>query len=415
MNILVLNCGSSSLKFQIIETDLDLIDKNADVMKAKGLIERIGSQALITLQANGKKPVKQATPLRDHRAALDYILRWIISPEAEIAGIQSLADLHAVGHRVVHGAEKFTKSVVITEEVIRGIEDCIELAPLHNPANLKGISAARELLGSGVPQAAVFDTSFHSTMPETSYIYAIPYQLYRRHKIRRYGFHGTSHRYVAYRYRQLTGTSREETNIITLHLGNGCSACAIRRGDSFDTSMGLTPLEGLVMGTRGGDIDPSVLEFLAHKEGMSLSEIDALLNKQSGLLGLSGLTNDMRDLLAEEQEHQDRRAKLAIDIFCLRVKKYIGAYLAEMGGADAIVFTGGIGENAAPVRQRICSGLEFLGIELDDSLNATMYGGKEGQIGKSSGRIKVFVIPTNEELLIARDTVRCVRNAPRRW
>jgi acetate kinase len=415
MNVLVLNCGSSSLKFQIIETDLDLIDKNADVMKAKGLIERIGSQALISLRANGKKPVKQATPLRDHRAALDYILRWIISPEAEIAGIQSLADLHAVGHRVVHGAEKFTKSVLITEEVIRGIEDCIELAPLHNPANLKGISAARELLGSGVPQAAVFDTSFHSTMPETCYIYAIPYQLYRRHKIRRYGFHGTSHRYVAYRYRQLTGNSREETNIITLHLGNGCSACAIRRGDSFDTSMGLTPLEGLVMGTRGGDIDPSVLEFLAHKEGMSLSEIDALLNKQSGLLGLSGLTNDMRDLLAEEREHQDRRAKLAIDIFCLRVKKYIGAYLAEMGGADAIVFTGGIGENATPVRQRICSGLEFLGIELDDSLNTTMYGGKEGQIGKPSGRMKVFVIPTNEELLIARDTVRCVRNAPRRW
>ena len=415
MNILVLNCGSSSLKFQIIETDLDIIEKNGDQQKAKGLVERIGGQSLVSFQATGRPTMKQAVALRDHRAALDYVIRWIISVESQVPGIRSLADIHAVGHRVVHGAEKFTKSVVIDETVIRGIEDCIDLAPLHNPANLKGINAARDVMGPGIPQVAVFDTGFHSTMPETSYLYAIPYQLYRRHKIRRYGFHGTSHRYVAYRYRQLTGKDVENTNVITLHLGNGCSACAIKAGSSYDTSMGLTPLEGLVMGTRGGDLDPSVIEFLSHKEAMSLGEIDALLNKQSGLLGLSGLTNDMRDLLAEENEHQDRRAKLAIDIFCQRAKKYIGAYLAEMGGADAIIFTGGIGENSPQVRQRICAGLEALGIELDEDANDKLVAGKEGEMGRPKSKIKLFVIPTNEELLIARDTVRSVRNAPRRW
>ncbi len=415
MNILVLNCGSSSLKFQIIETDLGAIEKNQDKQHAKGLIERIGSQSLITLQSGGKSAVRQAAPLRDHRSALDFLLRWMVSAEAGIPSIKSLGDIHAIGHRVVHGAEKFTRSVIIDDEVIKGIEDCIELAPLHNPANLKGIHAAMELFGLGIPQVAVFDTSFHSTMPEQSYLYAIPYQLYRRHKIRRYGFHGTSHRYVAYRYRQLMGTQREETNIITLHLGNGCSVCAIKGGNSIDTSMGLTPLEGLVMGTRSGDLDPSILEFLIHKEGMSIAEVDTLLNKQSGLLGLSGLTNDMRDLIAEETEHQDRRAKLAIDIFCLRVKKYVGAYLAVMGNADAIIFTGGIGENAASIRARIAGGLAHMGIEIDDTLNASMTGGKEGEIGKKGSKIRLLVIPTNEELLIARDTVRCVKDAPRRW
>ncbi|MEX1139391.1 MAG: acetate kinase [Bacteroidota bacterium] len=414
MNILVLNCGSSSLKFQVIATDLELIEKDADRQLARGLIERIGSQSLITLEASGKPAVRQAAPLRDHRAALDFLLRWIVSPEAGIEGIRSMGDIHAVGHRVVHGAEKFTRSVVIDAEVIKGIEDCIELAPLHNPANLKGIHAAREIIGTGVPQVAVFDTSFHSTMPETSYLYAIPYQLYRRHKIRRYGFHGTSHRYVAYRYRQLMAAKRDEVNIITIHLGNGCSICAIKNGNSMDTSMGLTPLEGLMMGTRSGDIDPSILEFLMHKEGMSIPEVDALLNKQSGLLGISGLTNDMRDLLAEEKEHQDRRAKLAIDLFCGRIRKYIGAYLAEMGGAKAIVFTGGIGENSPVIRQRVLEGLGFLGLEIDESLNKGMVGGKEGEIGKK-GSMLIFVIPTNEELLIARDTVRSVKNAPRRW
>jgi acetate kinase len=261
----------------------------------------------------------------------------------------------------------------------------------------------------------VFDTSFHSTMPEVSYLYAIPYPLYVRHRIRRYGFHGTSHRYVAYRYRQLTGRALEETNIITVHLGNGCSACAIHKGESINTSMGLTPLEGLVMGTRGGNIDPSVLEFLHHKEGMSFNELDALLNKQSGLLGISGLTNDMRDLLEEERVHQDRRARLAIDIFCLRVKHYLGSYLAQMNGADAIVFTGGIGENSPEIRARICGELDFFGIAVDEAKNRAAVSGKEGDVAAADARLRVFVIPTNEELLIARDTVRCVRNAPRRW
>jgi acetate kinase len=415
MNVLVLNCGSSSLKFQVIETDLDLIERNADQQKAKGLIERIGSEALITFQVGGRPAVKRATPLRDHKAALEYLLRWLVSPEAAIAGVQSLGDIHAVGHRVVHGAEKFTRSVTLDDVVIRQIEDCIDLAPLHNPANLKGIYASREILGAGAPQVAVFDTSFHSTMPETSFLYAIPYPLYVRHKVRRYGFHGTSHRYVAYRYRQLTGKSLEDTHIITVHLGNGCSACAIKNGESIDTSMGLTPLEGLVMGTRGGDIDPSILEFLHHKEGMSFAELDTLLNKQSGLLGLSGLTNDMRDLLQEEKEHQDRRARLALDIFCLRARKYIGSYLARMNGADALVFTGGIGENSPEIRQRICAEMDFLGIELDQEKNAETAGGREADIAAAGSRVRVFVIPTNEELLIARDTVRCVRNAPRRW
>jgi acetate kinase len=246
-----------------------MIEKDADKQLAKGLIERIGSQALVTLQATGRTPIKHASGLRDHRLALDHVIKWIISDDSQIPEIKSLTDIHAVGHRVVHGAEQFVKSIIIDEKVIRGIEDCIDLAPLHNPANLKGIHAARELLGSGIPAVAVFDTSFHSTMPEVSFLYAIPYQLYQRHKIRRYGFHGTSHRYAAYRYRQLTGKSREETNVITLHLGNGCSACAIKNGESYDTSMGLSPLEGLVMGTRGGDIDPAVLEFLSHKEGMT--------------------------------------------------------------------------------------------------------------------------------------------------
>lgn len=415
MNILVLNCGSSSLKFQIIETDLELIDQNADKQHAKGIIERIGSESLIFLQATGKHPIRHAAPLRDHRGALDYILRWIVSSESGIDSIRSLGDIHAIGHRVVHGAEKFARSVIIDDNVVDGIEDCIELAPLHNPANLKGIAAAKELFGPGIPQVAVFDTSFHSTMPEISYLYAIPYQLYRRHKIRRYGFHGTSHRYVAYRYRQLTGKERDDTNIITLHLGNGCSVCAIKKGNSVDTSMGMTPLEGLVMGTRAGDLDSSILEFLMHKEGMSIQEVDVVLNKQSGLLGLSGLTNDMRDLLDEEREHQDRRARLAIEVFCLRVKKYLGAYLAELGGADAVVFTGGIGENAPMIRKRILQNLEFFGIEIDEKQNNAMTSGKEGEIGKNGGRVKVFVIPTNEELLIARDTIRCVKDAPRRW
>ncbi|MFP5289154.1 MAG: acetate/propionate family kinase [Thermoanaerobaculia bacterium] len=415
MNVLVLNCGSSSLKFQLIATDLDAIERDADRELARGLVERIGSEALLTLRAEGRAVQRLATPLRDHRQALDYVLRWLVSPEVAVPGLSSLADVHAVGHRVVHGGEKLTLSVRIDDAVIEQIEDCIDLAPLHNPANLRGIRAACEVFGPGIPQAAVFDTSFHSTMPPESFLYALPYQLYVRHRVRRYGFHGTSHRFVAFRYRQLTGRSHEETNVITLHLGNGCSACAIRRGDSLETSMGLTPVEGLVMGTRSGDLDPSVLEFLHHKEGMSFDELDTLLNKRSGLLGISGLTNDMRELLAEEKENQDRRARLAIDIFCLRIKKYLGAYLARMNGADAIVFTGGIGENSPEIRRRICADLDFLGINLDPGKNEEMTAGREGEIGAEGARVRLYVIPTNEELLIARDTIRCILDAPRRW
>jgi acetate kinase len=415
MNVLVLNTGSSSLKFQVIDTDLETIEKNADRQLARGIIERIGSESLVSFRVEGKAAVRRTAALRDHRAALDYVLRWLVSPEASVPGLTSIGDIHAVGHRTVHGGEKLTRSVVITDEGVDQIEDCIDLAPLHNPANLKGIYAARELLGPGVPEVAVFDTSFHSTMPEVSYLYAIPYPLYVRHRIRRYGFHGTSHRYVAYRYRTLTQKAYDQTNIVTLHLGNGCSACAIRKGESINTSMGLTPLEGLVMGTRAGNIDPSVLEFLHHKEGMSFQEIDTVLNKQSGLLGVSGLTNDMRELLEEERVHQDRRARLAIEIFCLRVKQYLGSYLAQMNGAEAIVFTGGIGENSPEVRSRICQDMDFLGIGLDPGKNQAAVGGKEGDIGAEGARVRTFVIPTNEELLIARDTVRCVKNAPRRW
>ena len=401
MKVLVLNCGSSSLRFQVIETDSDRIEKDADRRLATGRVERIGSEAVIDIQLEGKPALRKTQPLRDHRAALDALL-------------SNLDDIDAVGHRVVHGGEKLTRSVLIDDEVVKQIEECIELAPLHNPANLKGIQAARERFGAKVPQVAVFDTSFHTTMPETSYLYALPYWTYVRHKVRRYGFHGTSHRYVAYRYRKLTGKAREQVKLITLHLGNGCSACAIREGESVDTSMGLTPLEGLVMGTRSGDLDPSILEYLSHREGMSFGEIDTLLNKQSGLVGLSGITNDMRDLLEEERLHGDRRARLAIDLFCLRVRKYIGAYLAEMNGADAVVFAGGIGENAPTVRERICSGMDFLGIKLDREKNARSVSGAEGDIAAQDSRVRVWVIPTNEELLIARDTVRCVekKDAP---
>ena len=380
MNILILNCGSSSVKFQLVATDLDLIEQNADRHLARGTIERIGGEAVVTLHVEGQQEQRSTAPLRDIRATVDFIARWASSQESGVEEIKSIGDIQAVGHRVVHGGERFTRSVLITEEVIRGLEECIDLAPLHNPANIKGITAARAIFGEGLPQVAVFDTAFHQTLPDHAFLYALPYQLYRRYRVRRYGFHGTSHRYVAYRYRQLRRIPRDQTNIITIHLGNGCSAAAIRNGNSIDTSMGLTPLEGLVMGTRCGDIDPAIIDFISTKEGLSSAEVETLLNKQSGLLGISGLTSDMRELLAEEREENDRRARLAIEIFCYRVRKYIGAYLAAMNGADAIVFTGGIGENSPEVRSRICEGLQWLGLELDEDLNRTHSGGSEGVI-----------------------------------
>lgn len=409
MNVLVLNCGSSSVKFQLIATDLEQIARHADARLARGAIERIGGSSIVTMQAEDKIAKRTVAPTRDHRAAIKTILDWINSEESAIENVKSVADIHAVGHRVVHGGEQFTRSVVITDEVVRGIEDCIELAPLHNPANLKGILAVREVLGAAIPQVAVFDTAFHQTLPDFAYLYALPYQLYRRHKIRRYGFHGTSHRYVAYRYRQICDLARENVNIITLHLGNGCSAAAIKNGDSIDTSMGLTPLEGLVMGTRAGDIDPAIIDFWAAKQGLEMREVETLLNTQSGLLGISGLTNDMRELLAEARENNDRRALLAIEIFCYRAQKYIGAYLAAMNGTDAIIFTGGIGENSAEIRSQICHNLTWFGAELDEDLNRKYVNGREGRISKAKSKLSVYVVPTNEELLIARDTVRCIQ------
>ena len=406
MRILVLNAGSSSLKFQLIDTDGAAIAESRDRRLARGQVERIGGQAIVTLAAAGAAPTKSTAPIRDHAAAVEHVITWLAGPDSGVA-IESVAEIEAVGHRVVHGGERFTHSTRIDDEVRRELEELIELAPLHNPHNLRGIAAARSALGAGIPQVAVFDTAFHHSLPDTAYLYAIPYQLYRRHRVRRYGFHGTSHRYVAYRYRQLTGRTRDQTKIITLHLGNGASACAIDGGSSIDTSMGFTPLEGLVMGTRSGDIDPAILDFVSAKEGLSLHELDSMLNKQSGLLGLSGLTADMRELLAEEAEHGDRRARLAVDLFCYRVKKYLGSYLAAMNGADAIVFAGGIGENSPDVRARICAGMDWLGVALDPAKNASLTG-SEGRIEAEDSRVQLWVIPTDEELLIARDTWRVV-------
>ncbi|WP_434480993.1 acetate/propionate family kinase [Gemmatimonas sp.] len=309
---------------------------------------------------------------------------------------------------MVHGGEQFRSSVRVDDAVLRGIEENVELAPLHNPHNLRGIEATQRALGAGVPQVAVFDTAFHHTLPEHAYLYAIPYPLYRRHKIRRYGFHGTSHRSIAYRFRKITGRARSDVRIVTLHLGNGCSACAIRGGVSIDTSMGFTPLEGLVMGTRAGDIDAALLDYIAAKEGLSMSQVESMLNSQSGLLGISGLTNDMRDLLAEANELQDRRARLAIDIFCYRARKYVGAYLAALGGADAVVFAGGVGENSAEIRARICEGLEWTGLRVDHEANAALVGGREGRFSAHGSSLEAWVVPTDEELLIARDTYRVV-------
>lgn len=400
MNILVLNCGSSSVRFQLIATDTELIMHDAHRCLARGRLERFGPEALVAFKADGQSAIEKTEAVDDHRAAIEVILHWI----------KPLGEIHAVGHRVVHGGDRFQQSVRIDPEVIAGIESCAELAPLHNPVNLRGIRACAELLGADVPQVAVFDTAFHASMPDTSYLYALPLELYHRHRIRRYGFHGTSHRYAAERYQKLRKLPPDAVNIITLHLGNGCSACAIKEGKSYDTSMGLTPLEGLVMGTRCGDIDPSIIEHLAAHSGAKLAEIDAMLNFDSGLLGLSGLSNDMRTLLDADIKQHNPRARLAIEIFCQRVKKYVGGYLAEMGGADAVIFTGGIGENAPVIRARICAGLECLGLTLDPVRNFELPAGG-GEISAPGSPLKSFVIPTNEELLIAQDTLLVVERS----
>lgn len=411
MNVLVLNSGSSSLKFQVIATDLERIQQYKDERICRGEVEDIGGEAIVRIQYRDQPSRRFTASLRDLTATLEYLVRYIASDRSGVKEIKSTADLHAVGHRVVHGGEQFKESALIDDQVLKGIDDCIELAPLHNPNNIKCIVAAREIVGKDVPQVAVFDTSFHHSIPEQAYLYAVPYHLYRRHRVRRYGFHGTSHRYVALRYRALRGLTREQTNIITLHLGNGCSATAIKGGLSVDTSMGMTPLEGLVMGTRSGDLDPAIVGVIGRKEGLSTSEVDRLLNTQSGLLGISGLTNDMRELQAELKEHDDRRVRLAIEIFCYRARKYIGAFLASMGGADAVVFTGGIGENSPEVRAWISAGMEWAGLRLDAAKNQETLG-REGMISTEDSRLLAYAIPTDEELLIARDTVRVIQGVP---
>jgi acetate kinase len=411
MNVLVLNSGSSTLKFQVIATDLERIGQDKDDRICRGDVEGIGGEAIIRIKYRNQPRQTLTAPLRDVAAALEYLIRYIASDRSGVSEIKSTADVNAVGHRVVHGGEMFKDSALIDDSVLKGLEDCIDLAPLHNPNNIKAIRAAHELFGKDIPQVAVFDTSFHHSLPEQAYLYAIPYHLYRRHRIRRYGFHGTSHRYVAFRYRAVRGLTHEQTNIVTLHLGNGCSAAAIKAGCSIDTSMGLTPLEGLVMGTRSGDVDPAVVSAIARKEGLSAFEVDRLLNTQSGLLGISGLTNDMRELQAELNEHEDRRVRLAIEIFCYRARKYIGAYLAAMGGADAVVFTGGIGENSPDVRARICAGMEWAGLCLDLAKNQETVG-REGKISTEDSKLLAYAIPTDEELLIARDTVRVILGVP---
>jgi acetate kinase len=414
MNILVLNAGSSSIKFQLIDTDQGAIEENRDRRLARGQIERIGGEAILTLAA-GDAPTSHSTaPIRDLAEAVGRIIGWLTSDESGV-DVHAAADIAAVGHRVVHGGERFRRSTLVDDAVWSDLEALIDLAPLHNPHNLRGITAVRAALGPGVPQVAVFDTAFHQSLSETAYLYGIPYQYYRRYRVRRYGFHGTSYRYVAYRYRQLTGRSREGTKVIALHLGNGASACAISAGESRETSMGFTPLEGLMMGTRSGDLDPAILDFIGVKEGLSSREVELMLNKQSGLLGVSGLTSDMRELLAEDAASGDRRARLAIELFCHRARKYVGAYLATMNGADAILFAGGIGENSPEIRARICADLSWLGITVDAQRNAALTEGKEGRFDADGSRVELWVVPTDEELLIARDTWRVVTGAELRY
>lgn len=398
MKVLVLNCGSSSVKYQ-------LIDPEEQIALAKGNVSRIGmSGAVLTHRRYDGDEVKLTGEILDHVAAIEYVLAILLSPNHGV--LEDRSQIAAVGHRVVHGGENFTRSVLITSEVIKMIRECIELAPLHNPHNLRGINACLKLL-PGVPQVAVFDTAFHSQMPERAYIYGIPYILYKRYGIRRYGFHGTSHYYVSRQAYKLLCKLKDECNVITCHLGNGCSIAAVKNGISIDTSMGFTPLEGLIMGTRSGDLDPSVILHIMGREEIGLSEANNLLNKHSGLIGISGESSDMRDIL-EEMRKGKHRARLAFELFCYRLKKYICAYAGIMKGVDAIVFTGGIGENAAEIREKSCENLEFMGIKIDKTLN-NQKNNADAEISAADSKVKVLVIPTNEELVIAIDTMRIIQ------
>jgi acetate kinase len=405
VKVLVLNCGSSSLKFQLVETDAASAEAGCDRALAKGLIDNIGGVAILKYETGGARPLQETDEVLEHKIAVERALALLSRPDVGV--VKDRAEIEAVGHRVVHGGERFKASVRIDDDVLGGIEACFELAPLHNPPNVKGYRAARELLPD-VPQVAVFDTAFHQTMEPAAFLYALPYVLYQRHGIRRYGFHGTSHRYVSRRLAELLGrpASDEGLRVITCHLGNGCSIAAIRGGRSVDTSMGFTPLEGLVMGSRSGDLDPAIVLHVMRKEDLGHWEANALLNKHSGLIGISGLSNDMRTLLEAEAAGKDR-ARLAVDVFCYRLKKYVAAYAGVLGGVDGLAFAGGIGENAPAVRERALAGLAPLGLALDRAANDAARG-REAEISAPGSRTRVFVVPTNEELLIARDTYRIV-------
>ncbi|MBO5238510.1 MAG: acetate kinase [Lachnospiraceae bacterium] len=392
MNVLVINCGSSSLKYQLIDSD-------SEQVLAKGLCERIKIDGRLKHSPAGKATVEMDSPMPDHTAAVELVLKMLTDSEHGV--IRSLDEIGAVGHRIVHGGEKFASSTIITDEVIEAITECNDLAPLHNPANLIGIESCRKLMPD-VPMVAVFDTAFHQTMPEKAYLYGIPYEYYEKYKIRKYGFHGTSHSFVSKRMAEILGKKPEELKTIVCHLGNGASICAVKNGKSVDTSMGLTPLDGLVMGTRSGAIDPAVIEYIAEKGKKSISEVIDVLNKESGVAGVSGVSSDFRDLdnaiLAGNE-----RAKIAMDVFCYRVAQYIGSYTAAMNGVDAIAFTAGVGENNATARAGIFEYLGYLGIKLDTEKNKLR--GEEVQISTDDSKVPVWIVPTNEELAIARETV----------
>lgn len=397
MIVFVVNCGSSSIKYQLINMD-------SEKVLAKGLIERIGMEGSVLKHTpEGKYTIDIKKDVPDHSVGIKLAISALTDKEYGV--IKDMREIDAVGHRVVHGGERFTDSVLITEDVLKGIEACAEIAPLHNPPNLYGIRACMALMPD-VPQVAVFDTAFHQTMPKVAYLYGLPYELYVKYGLRRYGFHGTSHKYVAQVAAKLMGEHMSDLRFITCHLGNGASIAAIKYGKSIDTSMGYTPLEGLIMGTRSGEIDPAIIPFLMEKENMNAQQIDDYLNRRSGILGISGLSSDFRDL-ESAANRGDERSQLAIDIFAYKVKKYIGGYVAAMGGVDAIIFTAGLGENSPFMRDKICNGLEYLGTRIDAEKNKVR--GKIQEISVKRARVKIFVIPTNEELVIARDTVNICR------
>ena len=396
MNVLVINCGSSSLKYQLINSD-------SEEVLAKGLCERIGIDGRLVYQKEGLDKEITEAPMPTHKEAIQMVLDALVNPKT--GAVKSLSEIDAVGHRVVHGGEKFSDSVVITEEVIAQVEECNDLAPLHNPANIIGIRACQALMPN-VPMVGVFDTAFHQTMPEKAYLYGLPYEYYEKYKVRRYGFHGTSHSFVSKRLVEYLGMDLDNSKVIVAHLGNGASISAVVNGKCVDTSMGLTPLEGLVMGTRSGDIDPAIMEYIAKKENLDIEGVMNVLNKKSGVQGMSGLSSDFRDLQAGH-EAGNELATNAIEVFSYRVAKYIGSYVAAMNGVDAIAFTAGIGENVSLVREKVLSYLGYLGITVDTEMNNATHG-EEAVISTADSKVKVCVIPTNEELAIARETVALV-------